>query len=718
MHGLVALFLQGNRLETLPEVLNKLPLQVLWIDGNPKLGIPESIASGRDPQKILRYYFESRREKGRPLQELKVLLVGRGQAGKTTLLKQLLGKRPNKREPETHSIEIRSLTLDCPRGKVQVRAWDFGGQEILHATHQFFLTERSLYLLVLEPRTGTAQRDAEYWLNLIATQGGGSPVIVVMNHSRNRRWNVDEVKLRRTFPFIVEFLSTDALHGEGIEKLRSCITRTVDVQMPDVWLPFPKRWREIKDAVAGMRRNFLTYHQYTRLCVHHGEKDPQAQSDLAEILHALGLALYFGKDPRLHDTRVLNPSWVTGGVYAVIRSERVKADDGQFASRSMLPVLREAAKKQIIDVDDYGPPSRRFILELMRVFQLCYASKLDNGRPVQYLVPELLPEFEPKMGEAWNTAPVRLRYRYSSLPEGLLPRFIVRTHELSDGAPHWRRGVVLKHGDAAALIRAETDRPELNVFVLGDDDETRGVLVAMVRDELDSLHGELKLRPVEELELTGDDEQWISVKALREVETPRRKKQTLPVQPEGVREVNVSRELDKLVPSAARAIDRNPKRAPIPVRVFVSYAHEDERQLKRLDSMLGVLERQHGLTAWHDQRLIAGDQWDEEIRRRLDEMDIFLFIASAASLVSDYIRDVELRVAKRRQRKKEVQIVTVKLEPCAVDGDKALGKLQRLGRRVGSIAETNPRSVAWEEVRKDLLPVIERARERKKAAQR
>ena len=99
-------------------------------------------------------------------------------------------------------------------------------------------------------------------------------------------------------------------------------------------------------------------------------------------------------------------------------------------------------------------------------------------------------------------------------------------------------------------------------------------------------------------------------------------------------------------------------------------------------------------------------------------MDIFLFIASQASLVSDYIRDVELRAAKRRQRRKEVRIVSVKLEPCAVDGDRALGKLQRLGRRTGSIAETNPRSIAWEEVRQSLLPVIERVRENKKAAQR
>jgi GTPase SAR1 family protein len=225
------------------------------------LEIPESILSGDNSETILRYYFESRREKGRPLLELKLLLVGRGKAGKTTLVKRLAGEEPDERESETHSIAIRELMLGCPRGEVRTRAWDFGGQEILHSTHQFFLSERSLYLLVLEPRTGSAQRDAEYWLKLIETQGAGSPVIVVMNWSHSRRWRVDEVKLRRKFPFIVGFISTDALHGDGIDALRSMILQTVEERMPDVWLPFPLRWRAIKGAVAGMSDNFLTYDQ-------------------------------------------------------------------------------------------------------------------------------------------------------------------------------------------------------------------------------------------------------------------------------------------------------------------------------------------------------------------------------------------------------------------------------------------------------------------------
>jgi hypothetical protein len=235
----------------------------------------------------------------------------------------------------------------------------------------------------------------------------------------------------------------------------------------------------------------------------------------------------------------------------------------------------------------------------------------------------------------------------------------------------------------------------------------------MVRRELETLHDEMKVQPVEELELNGKDEQWISVKALREIEEPKKPKQRLPVQPDGTAEVNVSRELNKLSSPEARAIDRNPSTAPIPVRVFVSYAHDDERQLKRLDAMLDVLEQLHGLASWVDKRLIAGDEWDAEIRRRLEEMDIFLFVASQTSLVRPYIRDPELKRARERREAGEIEIVAVKLEACAVDEDPFLGTLQRLAPKFASVAEASLKSTAWEQVRKDLLPVIKRVRAKK-----
>ena len=89
------------------------------------------------------------------------------------------------------------------------------------------------------------------------------------------------------------------------------------------------------------------------------------------------------------------------------------------------------------------------------------------------------------------------------------------------------------------------------------------------------------------------------------------------------------------------------------------------------------------------------------------------FIASQTSLVRPYIKEPELRRARERRDAGEVEIVVVKLEPCACDDDPFLGKLQRLAPKFGSIAEAKLKSSAWEQVRKDLLPVIERVRLRK-----
>ncbi len=135
-------------LERLPGDILEVPLRRLELRGNPKITskIPAEVLE-RPPEEIVRYYLES--QDGLPLQELKLLLVGRGGAGKTTLVKRLSGEPVDDHEKESHSISIRELMIKCPKGEVRARAWDFGGQEILHATHQFFLTERSLYIVVL-----------------------------------------------------------------------------------------------------------------------------------------------------------------------------------------------------------------------------------------------------------------------------------------------------------------------------------------------------------------------------------------------------------------------------------------------------------------------------------------------------------------------------------------------------------------------------------------
>jgi internalin A len=258
-----SLNLSGNQLTALPESLLQVKsLQVLFLHGNKALHLPPEVlgssylsvsfhrvviklahVSGRPmpsnkevslaaPSDILEYYFRTRRGR-RPLNEAKLILVGRGGVGKTCLIKRLIYGTFDEHEPETPGIEIQPWEVTLADGdRVRLHVWDFGGQEILHATHQFFLTERTVYLVVLSGREGTAMDDAEYWLQLIRSFGGDSPVIIALNKSHQHPFDVNRGLLLEKYPQIAAFVRTDCQHvpdgsvalkgspAMGIEELR------------------------------------------------------------------------------------------------------------------------------------------------------------------------------------------------------------------------------------------------------------------------------------------------------------------------------------------------------------------------------------------------------------------------------------------------------------------------------------------------------------------
>jgi hypothetical protein len=80
------------------------------------------------------------RARKRPLNEGKLILVGRGEVGKTSLIKRLVENEFNEDESKTQGIRITNWFLMHRANTFRLNVWDFGGQEIMHATHQFFLT--------------------------------------------------------------------------------------------------------------------------------------------------------------------------------------------------------------------------------------------------------------------------------------------------------------------------------------------------------------------------------------------------------------------------------------------------------------------------------------------------------------------------------------------------------------------------------------------------
>jgi len=166
-------------------------LTALYLIDNPLPTPPEILSKKDEPATIINYYLQHEAGEKKPLNEAKMLLVGQGSVGKTSLVKRLLWDKFDPHEEKTEGIEIEEWQVMVDDQEIKLNVWDFGGQEIMHATHQFFLTKRSLYLLVLDARLGDEENRIEYWLKIIKSFGGDSPVIIVGNKIDEQPLDVD-----------------------------------------------------------------------------------------------------------------------------------------------------------------------------------------------------------------------------------------------------------------------------------------------------------------------------------------------------------------------------------------------------------------------------------------------------------------------------------------------------------------------------------------------
>lgn len=115
------------------------------------------------------------------------------------------------------------------------------------------------------------------------------------------------------------------------------------------------------------------------------------------------------------------------------------------------------------------------------------------------------------------------------------------------------------------------------------------------------------------------------------------------------------------------------------VKVFCSYAHADEKLLKKLQAQLYPLQRKGLIAVWHDQNISAGTQWEAEISMQLNIANIILLLVSPDFIKSDYCYSLEVRLALERHRRGEARAIPIILRS-AMWRDTPLGELQALPR--------------------------------------
>ncbi|PTQ73563.1 small GTP-binding protein [Nitrosomonas oligotropha] len=450
--------------------------------------IPEEILS-QDVASI-NAYLNSLTQANKALNRVRAIFMGHGTAGKTSLIRCLWHEKVVEgKEDMTTGINIREWPV--PESPVKVMLWDFGGQVIAHATHQFFLRSGCLYVLVMDARAEiNATEQAQYWLEHVKAYAGSAPVMLVGNKVDLVRINLDLAALKDRYPNIVGFYPLSCTQYETGYKSEfdsfqrdfiQCL-KLLDLHQ----VQFLDEHFQAMDALRAESRQqaFLTQDDFNRFCAQAGVKEEGSlnRAWLLDTLDKLGVIIHFPDLP-FHDAFVLNPRWLTYGVYTLLYSQEAKENKGHLNKKQVITILqREAIQDEQGFRLTYPAEKCGFIIDAMRSFKLCYDLKNDSDTLV---IPDLLSAERPPLDFDKSLAGIVFEFRFPHLlPRHVIPMFIVCRHAEIDANQVWQTGVVLKNEThlARALVTANYSDRVIILQVQGKG----------ARDYLHILHDEIK----------------------------------------------------------------------------------------------------------------------------------------------------------------------------------------------------------------------------------
>lgn len=498
---LEALNLRGNALDGLPE-LEKMPrlryldlcnnqltefalpegledLEHLWLDGNESLSSPppEVVRQGRF---ALRNYFNEMAAQGAEVvYEAKMLILGDAGAGKTTLARKLEDPDavpPDEVEDTTKGIEVKKLELNDASPAFTMHIWDFGGQEVYHATHRFFLTKKSLYVLLCD---GRKEEQFDYWLQMQELYGQDSRLLLVVNQKGEMQPALPMSDLRRDYPNVQEGKPTVVnllTDRDGAVALRRQIERAIrNLPQFERGERTPKKWVAVRRRLEEMDADHIPIGEFRKICAREGIREKEKQDYLLDFLHDLGAFLHFKDIAGLNKMVILRPAWATSAVYSVLDHTRKKGDNGHFSRADLDQVWHCAEYEEYFEE----------LLLLMEKFELCYRTPEQEGL---FIVPSLLPDNPPE-GYAWgDRSVIQLHYQYTFMPKDIIARLIVRQHLLLESPPvMWKRGAVFcEHG--ARVEVAESYRDKRITLRSGSGGRNAKELLGAIARDIDAIN--------------------------------------------------------------------------------------------------------------------------------------------------------------------------------------------------------------------------------------
>ncbi|XP_071107767.1 leucine-rich repeat serine/threonine-protein kinase 1-like [Haliotis cracherodii] len=465
--NLKVLSLSRNPLKELPPKLGllkklwKLELELCPLDGV----IQDMIKSSRYPTKDILGFLLSVLEESTEYNCMNLMIVGSHEIGKTSLLQRLNkeGKmpsiathwkdrvsntqevtRPRGQTLSTVGIDISQLVIDRrSKGAVHFRTWDFGGQREYYATHQYFLSPRSLYLVLWNLTHGPKGVESLLqWLVNIQARAPGAPVIIIGTHldkledratRRSYPEDFEEAMMglvHKNFilvkepekcglPNILDAINVSCKSGKHVSKLVDMIyDHAFDLKHPRsrtqklLKQKIPKKYLLLQNVVMELAQErlhdnkepVLSKSKYM-LCVSNKMmetgttfRDVEELEQATRFLHENGVLFHY-EDLSLKDLYFLDPQWLCDQLAKVVTIKEIN----RFASRGIMKIknLELLFKNSLQPMD-----IQRDITSLLNKFEVALQFDDEN-----LLLPSLLPTEEDLQVSVEKKCDVRIPLR-------------------------------------------------------------------------------------------------------------------------------------------------------------------------------------------------------------------------------------------------------------------------------------------------------------------
>ncbi len=153
----------------------------------------------------------------------------------------------------------------------------------------------------------------------------------------------------------------------------------------------------------------------------------------------------------------------------------------------------------------------------------------------------------------------------------------------------------------------------------------------------------------------------------------------------------------------------------VPLKVFISYAHRDEQFKFDLLDHLSVLKRNNDIEIWEDGEITVGQQWDGEIKGKLLNADVVLFLLSPSFSNSDYIDRVEIKETMERHKKGQVLVAPIVIRPFDFSGT-IFSNFQAVPKGAKPVSIWSNQDEAWLDVVKQLKRAFKNLKSRSQSA--